>query len=424
MGGGDLNLKKSWHTGTLRNQEKVWKKEQEAEEERKKVEQLLKEKNEERQMLELQALNEATGKNKRRGPERLDWMYSAGPSGNQAVLDEDREAYLLGKKRVDKLVEQGKTVAELSAQEAFARSKATAYGLVANSVRDTDAKIREDPLFAIKMREQASLKAVLSNPLKVKEIKEGKKKKKKDKKEKKEKKDKKRRRSESGSESEEDRPMKGARRDSLEANGARGAIEKGEDRPVGHVLGQFRPGDGIQMAVIATHPSDHPGVIRWKEADVVILLLSDEADRRPRSPPHRRNGDIMRNKNEPRALARLSEDRGAVPPPLDADEEARRRREEDRERRIAQMKQDADDWDVLREKRVRESREKEEEETKRDLEARMKRLEEVAGGQGEGFVRDLRKQTFMDGDTSAADMIRRNRAFAQRGGGDGFMSKA
>lgn len=32
MGGGDLNLKKSWHTQTLRNIEDVWKREQKIEE--------------------------------------------------------------------------------------------------------------------------------------------------------------------------------------------------------------------------------------------------------------------------------------------------------------------------------------------------------------------------------------------------------
>ncbi|XP_075027647.1 pre-mRNA-splicing factor CWC25 homolog isoform X2 [Calonectris borealis] len=40
MGGGDLNLKKSWHPQTLRNVEKVWKAEQKHEAERKKIEEL------------------------------------------------------------------------------------------------------------------------------------------------------------------------------------------------------------------------------------------------------------------------------------------------------------------------------------------------------------------------------------------------
>jgi hypothetical protein len=40
MGGGDLNLKKSWHPGTFKNQEIVWKKEQKLIEEKKKLAQL------------------------------------------------------------------------------------------------------------------------------------------------------------------------------------------------------------------------------------------------------------------------------------------------------------------------------------------------------------------------------------------------
>ncbi|KAJ1962827.1 RNA-splicing factor, partial [Dispira parvispora] len=53
MGGGDLNMKKSWHPMTYRNQEKLWKAEQKAAEEQKKLEQLRKEKEEERELQDL-----------------------------------------------------------------------------------------------------------------------------------------------------------------------------------------------------------------------------------------------------------------------------------------------------------------------------------------------------------------------------------
>jgi hypothetical protein len=62
MGGGDLNLKKSWHPSTLKNIEKVFLKERAADEEKKKMAQLQKELNEQRQMKELQELQEASGK--------------------------------------------------------------------------------------------------------------------------------------------------------------------------------------------------------------------------------------------------------------------------------------------------------------------------------------------------------------------------
>ena len=48
------NLKKSWHPQTLRNVEKVWKAEQKAEAEAKKIDQLRRELDEEREREEMQ----------------------------------------------------------------------------------------------------------------------------------------------------------------------------------------------------------------------------------------------------------------------------------------------------------------------------------------------------------------------------------
>jgi hypothetical protein len=64
MGGGDLNLKKSWHPLTFKNMEQVWLAEKKAEEEKAKLDQLRKEIEEERTMQELKALHEATGRTK------------------------------------------------------------------------------------------------------------------------------------------------------------------------------------------------------------------------------------------------------------------------------------------------------------------------------------------------------------------------
>lgn len=54
MGGGNLNLKKSWHPSTIRNQEKVWKAEQQDEDEKRKVAELQKELQEQRDKEEFQ----------------------------------------------------------------------------------------------------------------------------------------------------------------------------------------------------------------------------------------------------------------------------------------------------------------------------------------------------------------------------------
>src|SRR5690348_2376766 len=99
--GGDLNLKKSWHPVLMSNQKKVWEEEQKALEERKKIDQIMKERAEERQIQELEDLQAAAGGAKRQA--RVDWMYS-GPSTGEAGTTEEMEGYLLGKRRIDGLL--------------------------------------------------------------------------------------------------------------------------------------------------------------------------------------------------------------------------------------------------------------------------------------------------------------------------------
>jgi len=70
-------------------------------EEKKKLDQLRKEKEEERQLQELQRLQEEqTGKKR---TEKLEWMYTTPATGNSQNPN-DLEDYLLGKKRVDKIL--------------------------------------------------------------------------------------------------------------------------------------------------------------------------------------------------------------------------------------------------------------------------------------------------------------------------------
>ncbi len=77
-------------------------------------------------------------------------MYAAGGSSAAGTVDTEKEAYLLGKKRIDSLVEQGKSTQELSAEASFTKSSHLFYGMMANTSRDMQAKVREDPLLAIK----------------------------------------------------------------------------------------------------------------------------------------------------------------------------------------------------------------------------------------------------------------------------------
>ncbi|KAJ8597603.1 hypothetical protein M405DRAFT_755666 [Rhizopogon salebrosus TDB-379] len=163
MGGGDLNMKKSWHPLLLKNQERVWLEEKKALEEKKKLDQLRKEKEEERQLQELQRLQEEQTGRKR--TEKLEWMYTT-PATGASQNPNDLEDYLLGKKRVDKIL-----TADENAQLGAAHKNFIAIQN-ANNARDIAAKIREDPLLAIKQQEQAAYEALMSNPLRLREMQE------------------------------------------------------------------------------------------------------------------------------------------------------------------------------------------------------------------------------------------------------------
>ena len=157
--GGDLNLKKSWHPVLMSNQKKVWEEEKKALEERKKIDQIMKERAEERQIQEIQELQEAAGGKKRQS--KVDWMYN-GPSSGQAGTTEEMEGYLLGKRRVDGLLKgtENQKLEKASTEDAFMALQS------ANTLRDTAAKIREDPMLAIKKQEQAAYEAMMNDPVK------------------------------------------------------------------------------------------------------------------------------------------------------------------------------------------------------------------------------------------------------------------
>ncbi|XP_008111395.2 pre-mRNA-splicing factor CWC25 homolog isoform X1 [Anolis carolinensis] len=185
MGGGDLNLKKSWHPQTLRNVEKVWKAEQKHEAERKKIEELQRELHEERAREEMQRYAEDVGAVKKKD-EKLEWMYQ-GPGGMV-----NREEYLMGRP-VDKYVFEPMEDKEGGCSSETGLLPGSIFAPTgANSALDMASKIREDPLFMIRKREEEKKREVLNNPVKMKKIKEllqssldkKKKKKKKDKKKK------------------------------------------------------------------------------------------------------------------------------------------------------------------------------------------------------------------------------------------------
>lgn len=139
--------KKSWHTATIKNNEKKWLREQEAAKEKARIEELQKQLAEERRQEELQRLEEESGRvdpNASLKRQRLNWMYEYGrdeKENEKQRVAKEKEDVLLGKKPVD--IE--------TAGDAERTERATLV--------DTEAKMREDPLVQIEIQ-RAKLRAL------------------------------------------------------------------------------------------------------------------------------------------------------------------------------------------------------------------------------------------------------------------------
>ncbi|RLU24173.1 hypothetical protein DMN91_004383 [Ooceraea biroi] len=172
MGGGDLNLKKSWHPSTMKNMEKVWKAEQQNDQENKRIAELKREIEMEKDREDMTRYAMEQGVIGKKDEKKLDWMYK-GP--NQMV---NREDYLLGKP-VDKNFEQMQQ-AEKDAELNRAPKNHVEYECIPPSLRffsgneqvDLARKMQEDPLYAIKKKEMEAKNQLLKNPVKLKQIKE------------------------------------------------------------------------------------------------------------------------------------------------------------------------------------------------------------------------------------------------------------
>jgi hypothetical protein len=170
--------KKGWHVSTMQNQERVWKREQEVLAEQKKIAELKREKAEEAKIEELRQLNEAASGVKR--AKRVDFLYE------QPMQRASAEDYLLGKKIDDSLLQDAKAQQQTALATGGAAAAATTGGSAAAGAAnvpgslwlgdaldptvDTAAKIRDDPMFAIKERERDALKTLLSNPVQLKKL--------------------------------------------------------------------------------------------------------------------------------------------------------------------------------------------------------------------------------------------------------------
>ncbi|XP_034230514.1 pre-mRNA-splicing factor CWC25 homolog [Thrips palmi] len=169
MGGGDLNLKKSWHPNTMKNMERVWKAEQKDNEEKKRIAELQREIHAERDKEDMQKFAEDTGVVKKKDDVKLEWMYK-GPS--HSVNHED---YLLGK-AIDKNFErhqqeQQRGGASTSQDEervpdAIRQAKSSVF----SEQVDVARKMNEDPLMAIRQRAVEKAKQLYDNPVRLKQL--------------------------------------------------------------------------------------------------------------------------------------------------------------------------------------------------------------------------------------------------------------
>lgn len=157
-------MKKSWHPQRSGNVAATHKAEAEAIAERKKLQQRLQEIEEERRKEEIQKALEAAGGKPRL--QRVEWMYS-GPTDGQAGDAAENEAYLLGKRRIDKLLQDNevKKLQKQPSQDALVTAPAAA-----TNARDMATKIREDPLLAIKRQEQQAYEAMMNDPIKRRQL--------------------------------------------------------------------------------------------------------------------------------------------------------------------------------------------------------------------------------------------------------------
>lgn len=397
--GGDLNLKKSWHPVLMSNQKKVWEEEKKALEERKRIDQMMKERQEERQIQELQELQEAAGGAKRQS--RVEWMYS-GPASGQAGTTEEMEGYLLGKRRIDGLL-KGKENQKL---EKSANEDSFMAIQNANSLRDTTAKIREDPLLAIKKQEQAAYESMMNDPVKrrmlLKAVGQ-------DDNQSSEREHK--RRKHRHHRHRDDRERDERRRDDRDRDDRRRSRrydDSDEDRH--RSRRDHRDEDKHRRS--RRDPSDDsrsPSPRRSKRSPSPYRRrrsYSPDNRRRSRSPSYRNGQSNGVRKMQSWHSSRPSRPRSRSPPRKQSSDDA-----EDRAARLAAMQQDASELDSQREKRLAEIAERERVDSEKEAGERARNAK--YGGRAD-FVDKFHKRT---GDMSLSDRMGRN-GVSQRSGGD------
>ncbi|XP_020222008.1 pre-mRNA-splicing factor CWC25 homolog [Cajanus cajan] len=155
--------KKGWHTGSLRNIENVWKAEQKHDAEQKKLEELRKQIQEERERNDFRLLQEQAGLVPRQ--ERLEFLYDSGLSVGKSSNSE-------GFKSLEQFPKSDATEPPLSsASKEGASVPGALFEDKPQSANDAWRKLHSDPLLMIRQREQEALAKIKNNPVKMAMIK-------------------------------------------------------------------------------------------------------------------------------------------------------------------------------------------------------------------------------------------------------------
>ncbi|KAF5472586.1 hypothetical protein F2P56_009294 [Juglans regia] len=156
--------KKGWHTGSLRNIENVWKAEQKHGAEQKKLDELRKQIQEERERSEFRLLQEQAGLVPKQ--ERLEFLYDSGLAVGKGSNSD-------GFKALEAFPKAG-TAAEASDTAKASSSSSAVPGALfeekPHSANDAWRKLHTDPLLMIRQREQEALSRIKNNPVQMANI--------------------------------------------------------------------------------------------------------------------------------------------------------------------------------------------------------------------------------------------------------------
>lgn len=157
---GDLNLKKSWHPGLIKNQKKLWEQEQDALNEHLKIKAKndeLKLEKEKQDLIKLQygdTTNEVPIEVKRE-LNNLNWMYNDSKTNtNNNSKDEFNEMdneFLLGKRKVENM---------LSGNKYIETNEVSRFEETVKSSKINDSKVENDPLQKIKNEQSKRIQSI------------------------------------------------------------------------------------------------------------------------------------------------------------------------------------------------------------------------------------------------------------------------